>query len=687
MVPLATRVIKRLKENGGLRRVASASKSLLALVGVYTVVPVAYDYYLSRKENEGEWKDKEKKSVLVIPFHRMKIVETKKRNLISFLVEEMGVADTKKDSRPIEVESKELVEIIHEAAQDPEIVALYGIFGSGTFSAGGYGHLEEIRNAVRVFNESHRRHHCPRKEKGTTTSVAAASTTGEGASLSLSSSPSKYSFAFGDSLSTDAQYYLASVFSHVGLRARGGGVTLVGPSASAFFLREGLETWGVKVDVFKHGKYKNAPNSLTEDDFTAEHLENTSSYLESIDDYLLSGMSASRHRRKGFVKGNWDIIREYGSMTAANAKEIGLIDCYLNVFPLEEFVEANKDGGSVKNVMKRLNKGIDADANLDSFCANHSVSLNQYRNRLKKRKVEKQKRDDWEWKKHQVFEKLAENGVMKNILAQRGIEAPNFNIDKDEYLKESSRVLKKEKIVIINVGDITDEMGTKVINSLKKVKEDESVKSVILRIDSRGGSAIASEMIHAECQTLSQPIVCSMANYAASGGYYVAANAKRIFALPTTITGSIGVFGIRPDFTELAKRYGINTRHVVLSRNAGMNDPFCPLTAQMKNSLARSVDDVYATFKRVVAEGRSLSLEDVERIAQGRVYTGSQAREVGLVDEWGDLSKAVSYAQRNFTESGAASVEVWPKVPSFGERVREVMGEKDGMGVFGGYGS
>lgn len=159
-----------------------------------------------------------------------------------------------------------------------------------------------------------------------------------------------------------------------------------------------------------------------------------------------------------------------------------------------------------------------------------------------------------------------------------------------------------------------------------------------------------------------------MANVAASGGYYIATDCDRIFALPNTVTGSIGVLGVKLDFAEMAAQYGVTRHYISTGQHTATYDPFHPLTRPMRVNFARQVDRYYHYFKSIVSQGRGLSMEAVEDLAEGRVWTGEQAKGIGLVDELGGLNRAVAYAQRNYT-SGEAVLEVWPKPKSLSERL------------------
>ena len=170
----------------------------------------------------------------------------------------------------------------------------------------------------------------------------------------------------------------------------------------------------------------------------------------------------------------------------------------------------------------------------------------------------------------------------------------------------------------------------------------------------------ACESIHQEIQDLPQKVVVSFGNVSASGGYYISSFADRIFASPMSITGSIGVFMIRLDLRGLAKQYGITFDSISTSELSGSFDPFYPTNEVMNDNFASYADRTYKHFKTLVSSGRKMDMDQVETIAQGRVWTGEQAHRIGLVDELGGLDRAIAYAQRNYTASGKATVVSWP---------------------------
>tara|TARA_R110001583_G_scaffold86860_1_gene226701 strand:+ start:35764 stop:37518 length:1755 start_codon:yes stop_codon:yes gene_type:complete len=184
-----------------------------------------------------------------------------------------------------------------------------------------------------------------------------------------------------------------------------------------------------------------------------------------------------------------------------------------------------------------------------------------------------------------------------------------------------------------------------IIKALKKARNTKSVKAIVLRVNSPGGSALASELIWRELELTKEelPLVVSMGNVAASGGYYLACNADRIFAEPTTITGSIGVFGVIPNFSKLSKTIGINAEQVRTNKGANYS-VFEPMTDAFRQVTTEGVEQVYTTFLERVASGRNMTVEEVDNVAQGRVWSGVDALNNGLVDELGNLDDAILYA-------------------------------------------
>ncbi|TVZ16772.1 signal peptide peptidase SppA [Maribacter sp. MAR_2009_72] len=253
----------------------------------------------------------------------------------------------------------------------------------------------------------------------------------------------------------------------------------------------------------------------------------------------------------------------------------------------------------------------------------------------------------------------------------------------DEYVKYSNKkILKKgdDKIAIVFAqGEIfygeggPDIIGQGIINeAIIKAREDKKVKAVVLRVNSPGGSALTSDIIWREVALTKEvkPVVVSMGNVAASGGYYIAAGADKIFAEPTTITGSIGVFGTIPNLTELAGDIGINAEQVGTNANAIDYSLFEPMKESFKNQVQESIEDTYQTFLERVSQGRNLTMAQVDSVAQGRVWSGTEAVEVGLVDELGNLDDAIK-AAAEIAGLETYGIRKFPKYKSGFERFME----------------
>ncbi len=259
-----------------------------------------------------------------------------------------------------------------------------------------------------------------------------------------------------------------------------------------------------------------------------------------------------------------------------------------------------------------------------------------------------------------------ENNMIDGAIYQDQYEAileeltssEDVNIVKiDEYIdngkgriKSSSSnriaVLYAQGDILYGKGDETYIGQESMINAIRKIKKKDNIKAVVLRVNSPGGVALTADLIWRELELLKEekPLIVSMGNYAASGGYYIAANADRIFAEPTTITGSIGVFGTIPNFSQLVDNLGINAEQVSTNKNSAGYSPYEPMTKEFYDVTKEGVERVYDMFLDRVSKGRNMTKEQADAVAQGRVWTGKEAKEIGLVDELGSLNDAISYA-------------------------------------------
>ena len=243
--------------------------------------------------------------------------------------------------------------------------------------------------------------------------------------------------------------------------------------------------------------------------------------------------------------------------------------------------------------------------------------------------------------------------------------------------------------VVYAVGAITPgESGTSVqgqilgantiTEALQQAADDDDVRAIIFRVDSPGGSALASDLVWRATQEArkKKPLIVSMSDVAGSGGYYIAAGATRILAQPATMTGSIGVVMARPNIQGLLGRLGITSETISRGKYAQLEDLTTPLSAEQRQKLIASMDQIYQVFVSRVAAGRGMSADRVNDIGRGRVWTGMQAKENGLVDELGGFLAAIQAAKQaaNITPSSEVQLVYYPKAKSLFERVGQLFG-------------
>lgn len=260
-----------------------------------------------------------------------------------------------------------------------------------------------------------------------------------------------------------------------------------------------------------------------------------------------------------------------------------------------------------------------------------------------------------------------------------------------DYVTNVSAVAPKakQKIAVIyadgNIVDGTDSRdvaGDRFASIIAKVRADSTVKAVVFRVNSPGGSVLASEKIKAEIDRMNEvkPVIASYGNYAASGGYWISAACSRIFSDPTTLTGSIGVFSMIPDFSGTMKKIAhVTFTPVNSNRHSDMLSMMRPFDSDEYAYMQDAVEDIYGRFVSIVSGGRDLTPDYVDSIAQGRVWAGSEAVEIGLVDELGTLEDAIRYAANLVSEDYEAGnlnnwkVEAYPKTQTTLEMLMQKM--------------
>ncbi|QLE00615.1 signal peptide peptidase SppA [Galbibacter sp. BG1] len=280
-----------------------------------------------------------------------------------------------------------------------------------------------------------------------------------------------------------------------------------------------------------------------------------------------------------------------------------------------------------------------------------------------------------------------EDLLRKELEIDKDKEINKINIlDYAEYASKKIKTAGKDRIAVIYAqGEIGYGKGNDnyigqetMFKSLRDAREDDKVKAIVMRINSPGGMALTSDIIWREIEVTKKvkPVIVSMGNLAASGGYYMAVAGDKIFAEPSTITGSIGVFATIPNVSELADRWGINAEQVNTNENSTVYSVFEKENDNFKKYAKEGIEDFYQTFLKRVSEGRDMEMAAVDSVAQGRVWTGIQAKERGLVDEIGGLEEAVAYA----AESNGVKEYSVKNYPVYETSIEELLQNFSGLG-------
>ncbi len=353
-----------------------------------------------------------------------------------------------------------------------------------------------------------------------------------------------------------------------------------GLATELLYFKDFQEKSGVKMEVIRMGKYKSAVEPFLENEISENNKEQILSYLNSIWKNLRIDIGKDRNISPEELD---EIADQLLARTPERAKEVGLID---NIYYRDEYESKIKQHLDIK---EKKNLKL--------------VNILDYTDRIG-----------------------AQNHYKTN--------------------SNKIAVIYAQGEIIDGSGS-TDKVGPKEVNkALRNARKNKNVKAVVLRVNSPGGSAMASDLMWREIENTKKekPVIVSMGDLAASGGYYISAGADKIFAEPTTITGSIGVFGMLPNFKELSDKVGVHAQQVSTNENAITYSPFQKINNNQHDFILESIEHIYDLFKSRVAEGRNMSMDEVEEIAQGRVWTGEQAFEKGLVDEIGGLEEALKYA-------------------------------------------
>ncbi|HAZ78711.1 MAG TPA: signal peptide peptidase SppA [Porticoccaceae bacterium] len=386
---------------------------------------------------------------------------------------------------------------------------------------------------------------------------------------------------------TQSQYFLAAHADEIMLNPLGS-VMLTGLDSYRSYFKDALDQLKITMNIFRVGDYKSAVEPLIRNNMSPQVKEEARVLLGDLWQVYTNEVESLRKLNAGSINNYANnlpkLLAAKQGDTAALAKSVGLVDTIADRSAMREYLVANIAGQD------------------EHF---NSIDMNSYL-------------------------------INTRLVAQ-------------------SKVAKKDSVaVVVASGPIMDGQqpegnigGDTLAEIFSSLGDEEQIKSVVLRIDSGGGSAFASEIIReaiTDLQGKNIPVVVSMGSVAASGGYWIAADADHIIAMPSTITGSIGVFGIIPTIDKSLAALGVYSDGVGTTKSAGMWAIDRPLSEQTKTVVQMGVDNIYDQFVTLVAEGRDSTPEDVHSIAQGQVWSGNQALENGLIDELGDLNAAIEVA-------------------------------------------
>lgn len=427
----------------------------------------------------------------------------------------------------------------------------------------------------------------------------------------------KWIIAYGDALSQGG-YYLASVANKVYVNPEGN-VDWHGIASQPQYIKDVAAKFGVHFTVVKVGKYKSYTETYTEDKMSDANREQVSRYIGGLWQQMLADVSKSRNISKDSLNHFADGLMVFDDTKLLKSRKMVDGFCYYD---------------EIRDVVKKQ-LGLKTDE------AINQVDYND------------------------VDMAIDDSNLM-------GEEIAVYYCQGSIVRMETPSIYGSEQQIV----------STKVIKDLQELADNSQVKAVVLRINSGGGDAYASEQIWRAVKELNKkkPVVVSMGGMAASGAYYMSMGAQYIMAQPTTLTGSIGIFGALPDFSDLmTKKLGFKYDEVKTNRNsaytsAGMSRPW---SAEEIATMQNYVNRGYSLFRKRVAEGRKMSTEQVEKIAQGRVWLGTDAKNIKLIDGFGGLSDAIDKAAELAHISSYQAVE-YPAMAGWMEQLLDMAGGNKG---------
>lgn len=407
-------------------------------------------------------------------------------------------------------------------------------------------------------------------------------------------------------------YLLAAACDRI-LMPESGTLMLTGLRAEVMFYKNLFEMLNIKADMLRVGAFKSAAEPYTRSEMSPEFRQEMEEILEDYYAAMVKQIASARKMPDDKVKAAID----EGLLSAAKAKELGLID---------DVAYHDQISGLIAN----------GDASLD----------------VRIREDYRKKKASTELDLFTLLE------IFSGGSSQSGSTRPRIAV----LRLEGAIVSGNSPVSLFSEASINSD---RIVPLIEKLGKDDNVKAIILRVDSPGGSALASDLIWRALEASNKPVVASMGDTAASGGYYISMGADAIFAEPGTLTGSIGVLGGKIALDGLMKKFGVTTSVIQRGKNSGVMSTFSTFSDSERDAMQQMLNDVYALFTQKAATGRHMEHAALEKLARGRVYTGRQALEIGLVDKLGTLADAVAYTRKLVgDEDGKLEMEELPKPQS-----------------------
>jgi len=468
---------------------------------------------------------------------------------------------------------------------------------------------------------------------------------------------------------SNKEYYLATACDSIYM-APEGFFLVNGLHLSVTFYKGTLDKLGVEAEFARAGKYKSAIEPMVSEEMSAPFREMMEELASSLYDDFVEAISQSRDLSEEQVRA----LIDDPPLTSAAAARAGLIDGLL----YEDQLKNHVSGGATE---------AQSMAQYDTSWL-HDGPPAPIGPRGSDEPAEEEGADS-----AQKTEEPAAEGASDEVITEDEDEDEDEDevvllstVKLDTYLSENaSRSGSKPKIAVIFcegtiVSGSSDsgggmggtQMGSDTISAaIKSAREDDRVEALVLRVDSPGGSGLASDIIWRELELTRaiKPVIVSMSDYAASGGYYISMNADAIVAQPGTLTGSIGVYAGKYNLAGLYEKVGLRTESIDRGEFSDLFAPNQPLGEEGREKLSEFVDEFYGGFVTKAAQGRGVTPGAIHAVAQGRVWTGRQAYELGLVDELGSLRTAIAIAKEKAGLEGSVALQLLPRRPTFLEEL------------------